>query len=113
MILGYKMADSDVKVNGDFVISQNELTFFCERNHISGLSLFGSVLGKDFGEESDIDVLVEFEPDHIPGYLGLARIEEEFSLLMGRKVDLNTSKSLSRYFRSEVIEQAENLYEKR
>ncbi len=106
------MADSDVKVNGNFVISQNGLTSFCERNHISKLSLFGSVLGNDFGEESDIDVLVEFESDHIPGYFGLVRIEEEFSLLMGRKVDLNTPKSLSRYFRSEVIEQAKNVYEK-
>jgi len=106
------MADSELKVNGNFFISQKELNSFCERNNISKLSLFGSVLGKDFGEESDIDVLVEFEVDHIPGYLGLARIEEEFSLLLGRKVDLNTSKSLSHYFRSEVMEQAKNLYEK-
>jgi hypothetical protein len=75
------------------------------------LSLFGSALRGDFSEESDIDVLVEFEPGHAPGLLGMARLERELSrILGGRKVDLRTPEDLSRYFRDEVLREAEVQY---
>jgi predicted nucleotidyltransferase len=79
---------------------------FCERNHIRKLSLFGSVLTPRFRPESDIDVLVEFDPGHTPGLLGLAGMEIEISERMGRKVDLRTAEDLSRYFRDEVVASA-------
>ena len=76
-------------------IPKDKITEFCQKYHIIKLSLFGSVLGKDFGPGSDIDILVEFEPDHIPG-LGLITMQEELSgILGGRKVDLVTPKFLN------------------
>ncbi len=84
---------------------------FCESNHIRRLSLYGSALGDDFTEESDVDLLVEFHPDHIPGLFGIARMEEELSrILGGRRVDLRTAGDLSRYFRAEVVEGSVTLY---
>jgi predicted nucleotidyltransferase len=91
-------------------ISQDELAAFCQRHHIRKLALFGSVLRDDFGPESDVDVLVEFDPDHIPG-LAFFDIEAELSVLLGRRVDLNTPQFLSRYFREQVVAQAEVLYD--
>ena len=79
---------------------------FCERNHIRKLSLFGSVLTPRFRPESDIDVLVEFDPGHTPGLLKLAGMEIEISERLGRKVDLRTAEDLSRYFRDEVVASA-------
>ena len=92
-------------------IPQDRLTGFCRRHHIRKLSLFGSVLRDDFGPDSDVDVLVEFEPDHVPGFFGLFDMEEELSsILDGRKVDLRTPQDLSRYFRDEVLASAEVQY---
>lgn len=92
-------------------IPQDELTAFCRQHHIRRLSLFGSVLREDFSPTSDVDVLVEFEPAHIPGFIGLARIERELSeLLGGYRVDLRTPEDLSRYFRSDVLQNAELQY---
>lgn len=91
----------------DFAI----LSEFCKTHHIRQLSLFGSALRSDFHPDSDIDLLVEFDADHIPGFFALARIERELSsLFSGRKVDLRTPEDLSRYFRQEVIDSAELLY---
>jgi hypothetical protein len=90
---------------------RTEIADFCSRHHIRKLSVFGSVLRKDFRPDSDIDVLVEFEPDHVPG-LGFFTIEAELSKLVGRKVDLHTPKSLSRYFRDKVLAEAEVQYVK-
>jgi len=85
-------------------IPQGQLAAFCERYHIRKLSLFGSILTPDFGPESDIDVLVEFEPGRSPGFLGLARIQRELSALFGgRLVDLRTPPDLSPYFRDQVV----------
>lgn len=85
-------------------IPRNQLEGFCRRNHIGRLSLFGSVLRGDFGPDSDIDILVEFEPGHVPGFFHLFDMEEELSSLCGgRKVDLRTPQDLSRYFRAEVL----------
>ncbi len=86
---------------------------FCRRHHIRRLALFGSVLRDDFTADSDVDVLVEFEPGHVPGLITLAGIEEELSEhLGGHKVDMNTLMMLSKYFRDEVVAEAEVLYDK-
>jgi hypothetical protein len=75
------------------------------------MSLFGSVIRDDFRPESDVDVLVEFLPDHIPGLMKLAGMEIELSVMLGgRKVDINTPAMLSKYFRDEVLSEAETLY---
>jgi len=84
---------------------------FCRKHHIKRLSVFGSYLRDDFGPESDIDFLVEFYPEHIPGLLRMAGMERELSeLLGGRKVDLRTARDLSRYFRDQVVASAEVQY---
>jgi len=82
---------------------------FCRRNHILRLSLFGSILREDFGPESDVDVLVEFEPGTRTG-LRFFQMEEELSRLLGRKVDLNTIGFLSPSFRQQVAAEAEVRY---
>jgi predicted nucleotidyltransferase len=91
-------------------VSQDELAAFCRDHHIRRLALFGSVLRDDFRPDSDIDVLVEFEPEHIPG-LAFFDIQDELSTLLGRKVDLNTPRFLSRYFRDRVQAGARVLYD--
>ena len=83
---------------------------FCKRHHIKKLSVFGSYLREDFGPESDIDLLVEFDRDHIPGLIEFAGMEIELSEALGRKVDLRTPQDLSRYFRDEVLAEAEVQY---
>ena len=90
-------------------MDRDRLVEFCRRHHIRELALFGSVLRDDFGPDSDVDMLVEFESGHTPG-LAFFRIERELSELLGRKVDLNTPRDLSRYFRDEVVREAEVLY---
>ncbi|MGB9006769.1 MAG: nucleotidyltransferase family protein [Candidatus Aminicenantales bacterium] len=94
-----------------FNISARAMAKFCRTNHIQRLSLFGSVLGDDFRADSDIDVLVEFEPGHVPGF-GIVAMENELSRLAGRKVDLRTPRDLSRHFREQVIREAEVRYER-
>ena len=92
-------------------ISHQKITAFCIQNHIIRLSLFGSVLRDDFQMDSDIDFLVEFEPAKVPGLIRLCRMQRELSeLLDGRKVDLRTPQELSKYFRDEVLAQAEVQY---
>ena len=76
---------------------------FCRRNHIRKLSIFGSFLREDYGPESDIDLLVEFEPGSPVGFFGLARLERELTAILGRKVDLRTPAELSPHFREEVL----------
>jgi len=84
---------------------------FCRKHRIRKLSLFGSVLRDDFQPESDVDVLVEFEPGHVPGFIRLYSIEEELSGLLGhRKVDLVTPKFLSPRIRDRVLAEAEVQY---
>lgn len=90
-------------------VNRKALEDFCRRHHIRKLAFFGSVLRDDFGPESDIDVLVEFEPDHVPGLAFLA-MEEELSGILGRKADLNTQGFLSPYFRDRVLSEAEIQY---
>lgn len=90
-------------------ISQEQIAQFCRRHHVRRLALFGSVLREDFNSTSDVDVLVEFEPGHTPG-LAFFSMQDELSELLGRKVDLSTPRFLSRYFRDEVLREAEVLY---
>jgi len=91
-------------------ISQEKLAEFCRRHHIRELSLFGSFVRDDFTPDSDIDVLVQFEPGHVPG-LALIRIEDELSqLLGGRKVDLVIKDALNKRIRKYVLDEAELQY---
>lgn len=95
-------------------IPQQKIAEFCQRNHIRRLAVFGSALRSDFDDESDIDILVEFDPQHVPGLFAVARMERELSALWGgRKVDLRTPEDLSRYFRQQVIQEAEVQYVQR
>lgn len=92
-------------------IDKEQIGQFCRQNHIRRFSLFGSVLREDFNPESDIDVLVEFEPEPIPGLFGIARMERELSQLFGaRKVDMRTAEDLSKYFRNAVLKEADLQY---
>jgi hypothetical protein len=88
-------------------ISKDRIAEFCLRHHIRRLSLFGSALRDDFGPESDIDVLVEFEAGNTPSFFQLFDMEDELSaILEGRKVDLRTPEDLGRYFRQRVLSEA-------
>lgn len=91
--------------------ARDRIDDFCRRHHVRRLSLFGSVLREDFGEESDIDVLVEFEPGHVPGLIRLAGMEIELGEILGRKVDLLTPLSVSPYFRDRVLKDAVPLHD--
>jgi predicted nucleotidyltransferase len=90
-------------------IDSRRIAEFCRRRHVRRLALFGSVLRDDFGPASDVDVLVEFEPGHIPGF-AFVDIEDELAAIFGRKVDLHTPGSLSRYFRDRIIREAQTQY---
>lgn len=91
-------------------IPKEKLAEFCRSHHIRSLSLFGSALHGELRPDSDVDLLVEFEPEHIPGLLGMARLERELSFLLGCRVELRTAEDLSRYFRSDVLKEAKVLY---
>ncbi|MCH7626958.1 MAG: nucleotidyltransferase family protein [Chloroflexi bacterium] len=94
-----------------FSLGPEQIESFCRKHHIDRLALFGSVLRDDFTPDSDIDVLVEFNPDHIPGLITLAGMEMELSeLIGGHKADLKTPLSISPYFREEVLKEAQALY---
>jgi predicted nucleotidyltransferase len=90
-------------------IPREKIADFCRRHHIRRLALFGSVLRDDFTPDSDVDVLVEFEPGKTPGFAFFG-MQDELSEILGRRVDLNTPNDLSRYFRDDVLRQAEAVY---
>ena len=90
--------------------SSSKIKKFCQKHHIRRLSFFGSVVRGDFGPQSDIDVLVEFEPGHTPG-LDFFLMEAELSRLLGGKVDLQTPNFLSPEFRHTVLSEAVQAYE--
>jgi predicted nucleotidyltransferase len=89
---------------------QKRIAEFCKRNHIRKFSLFGSAIRDDFGPDSDLDVLVEFDPSCVPGLIKLAGMEIELGEICGRKVDLRTAEDLSKYFRQDIVKTAEVQY---
>lgn len=91
-------------------IPQNKISDFCHRHHIRKLPLFGSILRDDFRPDSDIDVLVEFEPGKTPGFAIVTMQQELSELFGGRVVDLRTPQELSRYIRDRVVAEALVLY---
>lgn len=91
-------------------IPQERIAEFCRRHHIRKLSFFGSVISEHFTQDSDVDVLVEFEQGQVVGLLRLAGMEIELSEILGRKVDLRTPADLSRYFKDDVLSAAEVQY---
>ena len=98
---------STVKIS----LPKEKIQDFCRRHHIRKLAVFGSVLRDDFRSESDIDVLVEFDPNHTPGFIGLHEMERELSRLVGgRKIDLVTAKFLNPRIRERVLATAEVQY---
>ena len=101
-------------MNRGIDVSKTALAAFCREQGIKRLAIFGSALRDDFGPESDVDLLVEFQPERIPGLLGIAGLEMELSdLFDGRKVDLRTPEDLSPYFREDVLAVAEDQYVRR
>jgi predicted nucleotidyltransferase len=92
-------------------VPQRRIDEFCVKYNIHTLSFFGSVLRDDFRPDSDVDILVEFETGHVPGFIGLAGMERELSeILGGRRVDMRTPQDLSKFFRQKVVSEAEVLY---
>jgi predicted nucleotidyltransferase len=90
-------------------VSRKQLAEFCRENHIRRMAFFGSVLREVFRPDSDIDVLVEFEPGHVPGF-AFFTMQQELTRILGRQVDLCTPKFLSPYFRDQVIQEAKVAY---
>ena len=91
-------------------LPQEQIADLCRRHHIRWLAVFGSVLRDDFRPESDVDVLVEFEPGRRYTYFTLAQIEDDLSTLLGRRADLHMPKTLHPFLRDKVLGQAEALY---
>ena len=91
-------------------VDRDQIAEFCRKHHIQRLAFFGSVLGESFGPDSDVDVLVEFEPNTRIGYITLGTLEIELSDMLGRQVDLNTPGGLHTRFRDRVLAQSELLY---
>lgn len=102
--------DAPLRLRADIEMADDALCRFAARHRVRRLAAFGSVLRDDFGEDSDIDLLVEFEPGHTPGLLTIAAMEIELGVLLGREVDLRTANDLSRYFRDSVVASARELY---
>ncbi len=92
------------------MLPRDRIAEFCRRHRVRRLSIFGSALRDDFTPESDVDVLVEFEPEGVPGLFAFAGMGEELSALIGRRVDLRTKGFLSKYFRDEVVASARPVY---
>jgi predicted nucleotidyltransferase len=91
-------------------VDKEKIADFCHRHHIVKLALFGSVLGDEFRSDSDVDVLVEYDDNHIPNLLKVVAQEEELSNVFKRRVDLRTAEDVSEYFRAEVIRSAQVQY---
>ena len=91
-------------------VNREQIAEFCRRHHIRRFAFFGSVLRDDFRPDSDVDVLVEFDPAHIPGLFGLMRMQREFSQIVGREADFRTPDDLGQFIRSRVLAEAEVQY---
>lgn len=91
-------------------IPEGKIAEFCRRHRVRSLLLFGSVLREDFDSDSDVDVLVEFEPDAQVGFIAMSRMQRELSALLGRPVDLVPREGLKPIIREAVLSSAEELY---
>lgn len=91
-------------------INRNQIAVFCRKHHLTMLALFGSVLTERFGPDSDVDVLFEYDPEHVPSLFDVVGMEAELSEILGRKADMRTPRDLSRYFRDEVVRTAQVQY---
>ena len=98
-----------MKVKDNIAVPREQIATFCRKHHIRKLAFFGSVLREDFAPTSDVDALVEFEPGFTPG-LDFFTMEIELGAILGRKVDLHTRASLSKYFREQALGEAEVQY---
>ena len=98
-------------VTSKIQLPKEKIAEFCRRHSISRLAIFGSALRDDFRPNSDLDVLVEFEPGHVPG-LAFFGMQAELSVILKRAVDLNTPQFLSRYFRDQVRQEAQVIYDR-
>ncbi len=96
--------------NYKIIIPKDKVILFCQKYHISKMSLFGSILTDQFTPARDVDFLVEFELKHIPTLFDVVVMEEELSEIIGRQADLQTEKGISRYFRDDVITRAKVIY---
>jgi predicted nucleotidyltransferase len=96
-------------LNQNISIPEETIRDFCQRHKIKNLAFFGSILGPDFKPESDVDVLVEFEPGYVPGFEFFS-MQEELTEIIGRQVELHTPNFLSSHFRENVIKEAQVLY---
>ena len=92
-------------------IPKDRIVEFCKRNQIRRLCFFGSVLREDFGPDSDVDILVEFKPGTRMGLIRLSGLEIELDKIIGRKVDLNTPGFLSKYYRDQILTEADVQYD--
>ncbi len=93
-------------MNLPIAIDKGQLAAFCECHHLTKLAFFGSVLTDRFGPDSDVDVLFEYHPDHVPTLFDVAAMERELSGILGRKADMRTPKDLSLLFREDVVRNA-------
>ena len=91
-------------------IPKNLIAKFCKTHHIIKLALFGSVLTDHFSEKSDVDILVEFDPQHTPGLFAIVEMKEELSQNLGREIDFRTPEDISKFFRNDIIEHSYLLY---
>ena len=100
----------EIRMETRLSVASDELALFCQRNQIRVLSLFGSAVTEKFTDQSDIDLLVEFEPDAKVGFLALARMQRELAVMFQRPVDLVPRNGLKPLIREQVLAQAELLY---
>ncbi len=105
-----RLSTASGATSGLLGVSPGTLAELCRTHHIRKLSLFGSALRGELRPDSDLDLLVEFEPERVPGFFRLAATERELSELFGRKVDLRTEGDLSRHFRDEIVRQSRLIY---
>jgi uncharacterized protein len=94
------------------IYDKTQIIDFCVNHHVKRFAFFGSVLRDDFSERSDIDIVVDFDPGHTPGFFVLSDMEDELAeIFHGRKIDLRTPQDLSKYFRDDVLDKMEVAYE--
>lgn len=87
-------------------VDQKRIADFCQRHGIVRLAFFGSVTGNNFRDDSDVDILVDYAADAVPDFISLFDHQNELTAILGRRVDLHTRNSLSRYFRDDVLRSA-------